>query len=70
MPGPARSSVPVVSDAHTGVFDHSEWFYNPTRRHRSSNEISPLQFEKQYFRRRENDDFALFEGGGVGRGLF
>ncbi|MGL6079114.1 IS3 family transposase, partial [Methyloversatilis discipulorum] len=36
------------------VFDYIEMFYNVKRRHGSSNELSPVEFEKQYFQRLGN----------------
>ena len=37
--------------ARRDVFDYIEMFYNPKRRHGSSNGTSPVQYEKQYFER-------------------
>ena len=34
-----------------GVFDYIEMFYNPKRRHSFSNELSPVEYEKQYLQR-------------------
>lgn len=31
------------------VFDYIELFYNPVRRHGNNNDVSPVEFEKQYF---------------------
>jgi putative transposase len=33
------------------VFDYIEMFYNPKRRHSFSNDLSPVEYEKQYFQR-------------------
>lgn len=33
------------------VFDYIEMFYNPKRRHSFSNDLSPMEYEKQYFQR-------------------
>ncbi len=37
-------------EARTSVFDYIETFYNPERRHSKLNYVSPVTFEKQYFR--------------------
>lgn len=37
--------------ARRDVFDYIEMFYNPKRRHGSSNRMSPVQYEQQYFER-------------------
>ena len=36
------------SDARADVFDYIEMFYNPKRRHGSSGDVSPIEYEKQY----------------------
>ena len=36
------------------VFDYIELFYNPKRRHGYTNQLSPVEFEKQYFMRLES----------------
>ncbi len=33
------------------IFDYIELFYNPKLRHRFSNQLSPANYEKQYFQR-------------------
>ena len=33
------------------VFDYIEMFYNPKRRHGHANDVSPVEFENQYFNR-------------------
>ena len=33
------------------VPDGGEMFYNPKRRHSFSNDVSPVEYEKQYFQR-------------------
>jgi hypothetical protein len=38
-------------DAKSDVFDYIEMFYNPKRRHGFNNQLSPVNFEKQYFER-------------------
>lgn len=35
-------------DARADVFDYIEMFYNPKRRHGSSGNLSPMEFEKRY----------------------
>ena len=37
--------------ARQDVFDYIEMFYNPKRRHSFSNDLSPVEYEKQYFKR-------------------
>ncbi len=37
--------------ARQDVFDYIEMFYNPKRRHSTSNRLSPVEYEKQYFER-------------------
>jgi len=37
--------------ARQDVFDYIEMFYNPKRRHSFSNDMSPVEYEKQYFQR-------------------
>jgi transposase-like protein len=36
-------------EARQDVFDCIEMFYNPKRRHSHANDLSPAQYEKQYF---------------------
>ena len=36
------------------VFDYIELFYNPVRRHGNNNDVSPVEFEKQYFMKLRN----------------
>jgi transposase InsO family protein len=31
------------------VFNYIELFYNPTRRHRNNNDLSPMEYEKNYY---------------------
>ena len=38
-------------EARQDVFDYIEMFYNPKRRHSFSNDMSPVEYEKQYFQR-------------------
>lgn len=40
--------------ARQDIFDYIEMFYNPKRRHGYSNDLSPVQYEKQYFARLES----------------
>jgi putative transposase len=35
-------------DARQDVFDYIEMFYNPKRRHSHANDLSPVQYEKQF----------------------
>jgi putative transposase len=39
------------NQARQDVFDYIEMFYNPKRRHSFSNDMSPVEYEKQYFQR-------------------
>ena len=39
------------NEARQDIFDYIEMFYNPKRRHRFSNNMSPVEYEKQYFQR-------------------
>lgn len=36
-------------EARQDIFDYIEMFYNPKRRHSLSNDLSPVEYEKQYF---------------------
>jgi len=38
-------------DARADVFNYIEMFYNPKRRHNTSGDISPVEFEKRHFQR-------------------
>ncbi len=38
-------------EARRDVFNYIEMFYNPKRRHSHANDVSPVEFEKQYFNR-------------------
>jgi putative transposase len=38
-------------DARRDIFDYIEMFYNPVRRHGHVGNLSPVEFEKQYFKR-------------------
>lgn len=38
-------------DARRDVFNYIEMFYNPKRRHGYANDVSPVEFENQYFNR-------------------
>lgn len=42
------------NEARSDVFDYIEMFYNPKRRHSYSGNVSPVQFEQQYFNRLES----------------
>jgi putative transposase len=37
------------NDARQDIFDYIEMFYNPKRRHRFNNRLSPVEFERRYF---------------------
>jgi putative transposase len=38
-------------DARRDIFDYIEMFYNPKRRHSQANDLSPVQYEKEFFQR-------------------
>lgn len=38
-------------EARRDVFNYIEMFYNPKRRHGYANDVSPVEFENQYFNR-------------------
>ena len=38
-------------EARRDVFNYIEIFYNPKRRHGYANDVSPVEFENQYFNR-------------------
>ena len=42
------------NEARSDVFDYIEMFYNPKRRHGYNGDVSPVQFEMQYFNRLES----------------
>lgn len=41
-------------EARSDVFDYIEMFYNTRRRHGSSNQLSPVEYERQYLKRLES----------------
>ena len=46
-----RKVYPDREEARRDLFDYIEMFYNPKRRHGYANDVSPVQFEQQYFNR-------------------
>lgn len=46
-----RKTYDTREEAKQDVFDYIEMFYNPKRRHSFSNDMSPVEYEKQYFQR-------------------
>ena len=46
-----RKTYGTREEAKQDVFDYIEMFYNPKRRHSFSNDLSPVEYEKQYFQR-------------------
>jgi putative transposase len=60
-------------EAKQDVFDYIEMFYNPKRWHGFSNDLSPVEYQKQYFRRLSSvwktrgDSPRQFEGPALGR---
>ncbi len=41
-------------EAKQDIFDYIEMFYNPVRRHGSNNDLSPCDYEKEYFMKLES----------------
>jgi putative transposase len=39
------------NEARSEIFNYIEFFYNPTRRHGNNGGVSPVEFERQYFRK-------------------
>lgn len=46
-----RNTYTTRKEARQDVFDYIEMFYNPRRRHSHANDLSPVEYEKQYFLR-------------------
>jgi putative transposase len=46
-----RNTYGTRDQARQDVFDYIETFYDPKRRHSFSNDLSPMEYEKQYFQR-------------------
>lgn len=44
-----RKSYKTREDAHRDIFDYIELFVNPKRRHSYNGNLSPVDYEKQYF---------------------
>jgi putative transposase len=49
-----RKSYIDREEARRDIFDYIELFYNPKRRHGYTDDLSPVEFEKQYFNRLES----------------
>jgi len=49
-----RKTYGTREEAKQEVFDYIEVFYYPKRRHSFSNDLSPVEYEKQYFKRLAN----------------
>jgi putative transposase len=45
-----RRTYPTREAAKSDVFNYIELFYNPTRRHGNNGDLSPMEFENNYFR--------------------
>ena len=45
-----RRTYPTRGTAKSDVFNYIELFYNPTRRHGNNGDLSPMEFENNYFR--------------------
>jgi putative transposase len=46
-----RKTYRTREEAKQDFFDYIEMFHNPKRRHSFSNDMSPVEYEKQYFQR-------------------
>jgi putative transposase len=46
-----RKTYGTRDQARQDVFDYIEMFYNPKRRHSFSDDMPPVEYEKQYFQR-------------------
>ncbi|PPU54627.1 IS3 family transposase, partial [Xanthomonas arboricola] len=46
-----RRTYPTKDAARAEVFDYIEMFYNPNRRHGSTGNLSPVEFERRYAQR-------------------
>jgi putative transposase len=45
-----RKRIYITRDqARADIFNYIEMFYNPKRRHSAANDLSPVQYEQQYF---------------------
>ena len=49
-----RQTYKTRADAKADVFNYIEMFYNPKRRHGNNNQLSPVEFEKKYYREAAN----------------
>ena len=45
-----RRIYPTRETAQNDVFNYIELFYNPTRHHGNNGDLSPMEFENNYFR--------------------
>jgi len=41
-------------EARAEIFNYIEMFYNPTKRHGSNDMLSPVEYEKKYYREDES----------------
>uniref|UniRef100_UPI00131F4626 IS3 family transposase n=1 Tax=Xanthomonas fragariae TaxID=48664 RepID=UPI00131F4626 len=48
---PWRRTYSTKDAARAEVFDYIEMFYNPNRRHGSTGDLSPVEFERRYAQR-------------------
>ena len=46
-----RKTYETREQAKRDIFDYIKMFYNPKRRHSFSNQMSPVNYERQYFHR-------------------
>ena len=44
-----RKVYPTREEAKSEIFEYIEFFYNPKRRHGNNKNLSPIEFEKEYY---------------------
>tara|TARA_B100002049_G_C15964318_1_gene325920 strand:- start:352 stop:612 length:261 start_codon:yes stop_codon:yes gene_type:complete len=44
----------IKKNARQAMFHYIELFYNPRRRHTSNGQLSPIEYDRQYFRNLES----------------
>ncbi|WP_225402879.1 IS3 family transposase, partial [Escherichia coli] len=49
--GPDGTQTTLTEEARSDIFDYIEMFYNSKRRHGSSDQMSPTEYENQYYQR-------------------
>ena len=48
-----RRVFPSREEARSEIFDYIEFFYNTKRRHGNNQNLSPIDFEKEYYLKKE-----------------